>query len=519
MAIDIPDGWEALTQTNITLDDLLGSPGVDAEAIAGGAGGAVGAFEPEAAAYGEEGGLNLVAARSVVRPDLAYDMLQAGDLPLHDDDLTRGLGSPTERTVHILESATGAHVVVQQQLDGYDVAGGRFVRHVDSQGTYSVTGHPVGDLQSRDVGPPPSPDGAVAAARAIAERFPPEPGHVVEARLMMLPYDGGGEWTWFAKVPLADPYLDLRVFVSDGDFAPRLVYPASVGALYGEATVQPVNPMRTPDPITVCLRDLGGASDILSGNRVDVTAAGARVNRADRDFRLDPTDLAYDEAAAFHFVSEALRWFRGILDPKTFEDPMFNPMTVKVHHRPSINNSFFHPDRGEITLGDILPDRYASRSGDMIFHEIGHAVCQAIARLSGSPSEQVIGLSEGYSDYFACSALDSPIFGDYAKQITNGARNCANPNPALTPAAAATANRYTLGEAWANVLWGIRTQIGASIADALAVESLERAQTITTAAQARVALHLADVAMFPTGSPTQGRHAALIDQEFSARFA
>lgn len=516
MAIEMPGDWETLTQTNIPLDDLLGSPGIDAE---GNAGGAVGAFDTDVTAYAEEGGLNLVAARSVVRPDLAYDMVMAGDLPLHDDNLTRGIGSLAERTVHVLESATGAHVVVQQQLDGYDVAGGRFVRHLDAQGTYSVTGHPVGDLQTRDVGPPPSPDQARAAAQAIAEQFPPEHGQIPEARLMMLPYDGGGEWTWFAKVPLADPYLDLRVFVGDGDYTPRLVYPASVGALYGEATVQPVNPMRTPDPITVCLRDLGAAGDILCGSRVDVTAPGARVQRADRDFRLTPADPAYDEAAAFHFISEALRWFRGIVDPKTFEDPMFNPMTVRVHDKASMNNSFFHPDRGEITLGDIVPDRFASRSGEMVFHEIGHAICQAIARLSGSPSEQVIGLSEGYSDYFACSALGSPIFGDYAKQNPDGARNCANHKPALTPAAAAAARRYTLGEAWANVLWGIRARIGASMADALAIESLQRAQTITTAAQARVALHLADAAMFPTGSPTEGRHSELIDQEFSARFA
>ena len=247
------------------------------------------------------------------------------------------------------------------------------------------------------------------------------------------------------------------------------------------------------------------------------TDLGDPVRRTEREFVFDPGTAEFDEAAAYHHASEALRYFAAIFRPELFTDPLFTPLRVIVHDGLSANNAYFHPDRGVITLGDFSAGPTAARSADIVYHEVGHAIAHATGRLSATPSAQAKGLGEGYSDYFACSALDDPRFGDYVMNQPNGARNCAKANLARLTGNLDQVKLYTLGESWANVLWGIRTACGSSVADAIVAESLYFAQGISTAKQGLAALLAADVGLFPTAKG-KGRHAAVIKREFAARF-
>jgi hypothetical protein len=335
-----------------------------------------------------------------------------------------------------------------------------------------------------------------------------------------LPHDGGAEWAWFARVPVREPFADVHLFLSAEDLRPLLMYPTSVSALVGEARLFPVSPARDPQPVGVCLRDLGDdPPGGLCGARVRVTTAlGDAVLRADRYFDLTEADPEFDEASAYHHAGRALRFFGEVFRPELFDAPLFQPLRLVVHDPRSRSNAFFHPDRGEITLGDWPAGPTAARAADIVMHEIGHAVTHAVARLAAAPKEEAKGVGEGFSDYFACSALDDPRFGDYVTGRPDGARNCAKVGlaPVDRPG---QVGRYVVGEAWANVLWEVREQVGPSVADAVAAESLYFAQTLVTVQEALAALHAADAALFPSAAPGRGRHADVIPTASAARFS
>ncbi|MGH9182527.1 MAG: hypothetical protein ACRDZ9_01680 [Acidimicrobiales bacterium] len=500
------------------LGDVLGTPGVR---VRDSVQRASGAFDVKVRQVGPASTLNLMAQRRIVEPARARAEIPSDDQAIAASVLPPGPATEgaDRRKVHVLESATGSHVVVQQRVRGCDVVGGRFVVHYDGAGAYGVTGHPVGDLADRDPGPPPGRSAARTARDAIRQQFAIEKGARLRLRPVLMPVQGAGLWAWFAKVPLADPIADIRVFLDAGTLSPLLVYPASVPALFGEAFAFAGNPMRSPAPGRVCLRDLGpDPTDSLCGARVKVVPDGGKAwTRAGRSFLFDPANRAFDEAAAYHHVSEALRYFAGLVRPELFDAPMFKPLQVVVHHAASANNAFFHPDRGMLTFGDFPPDRSAARSADMVLHEVGHAVTHAICRLSDTPAPQALALSEGYSDYFSCSALDDPRFGDYVMWRRDGARNCAKAGIHLAGDLDGVP-KYVLGEAWANVLWALRTTVGASVADAVVAESLYFAPTTVSVAEAGAALTAADAALFPAGRGGKGRHGEVIGRALSERF-
>jgi hypothetical protein len=267
-------------------------------------------------------------------------------------------------------------------------------------------------------------------SRAVRDQFAVVEGARLKVRAVVLPSDGASRWAWFAKVPLAEPVADFRVFLNIDDLQPLLVYPASVAALFGEARVYVGSPSRNTTPVSVCLRELGpNPADVLAGSRVRVTTGNGDVaHKADRNFTFDIDEDAFDEASVFHLVSEALSYFGRLFRHDPFDQPQFRPLQVVVHDPASPNNAYFHPDRRILTFGDFASGRWPARSADIAIHEVGHAVTHAVGRVSDTPSKQARGVGEGYSDYFACSFLDDPRFGDYMMDKPKGARNCAKKN-------------------------------------------------------------------------------------------
>jgi hypothetical protein len=514
-----PKGWESLSVQAIDIGDIVGSPKVTVrESVSR----ASGAFATRTRQLGPAGAVQVFAGRDLMLASApsGVALKQAPTVAAEVLPPPATEGSATLKEIHQLVSASGTHVVMQQQLRGHDVVGGRVVLHLDADGAYAMTGQPIGDLGERRLGTRPRANDARVRA-AIRKRFSVVPKARLDIRLVVLPTDGECRWAWFAKVPVADPSADIRIFLDPASLDVLLAYPASVAAYYGEATLFPVNPLRTPKLIPVALRGLDEKpGDLLSGAQVNVVGPNGRWSAANRDFTIKPTDDRFDEAAAYYFVSEALRYYGGLARAGLFDQPMFQPLHVLVHDPASPNNSYFHPDRQNVTFGDFLAvadGGSSARSFDMVLHEVGHAISYAICRLSDSPSQETRGLNEGYSDFFACSYLDSPVFGDYVTQIKKGGRNCAQ-SGLKAAGSLSHYEEHDLGQIWANVLWAIRGQLGPSVTDALVMESLYFAQSVRTVEGGVGALRMADAALFPSGTAGKGRHTDMINAEYSARF-
>ena len=512
----LPQGWESLSVSAIDLGDIIGAPRVTARESANRASGA---FATATRQLGPDEGLQVFARRELLldEPPSVAALRRAPSVAAQVLPAKATEGRADLREVHQLVSASGTHVVMQQQLRGHDVVGGRVVLHVDAERAYAMSGQPVGDLGQRALdSPPPAEDDRVRAA--VRRHFSVVPRSRLRVRLVVLPSTGECRWAWFVKVPVAEPRADIRVFLEPGSLEILLAYPASAAA-YGEASVFPVNPLRTPDEVGVALTGIGETpGDVLQGPLVHVTGPGGPWAVPDRNFTVASASPRFDEAAAFYFVTEALRYFGGLAHDGLLDAAPFRPLQVLVHDGESPNNAYFHPDSGTVKFGDFLATGASSaRSFDMVLHEVGHAVTHAIARLSDTPSQETRGLSEGYSDYFACSRLDRPEFGDYVMQVKAGARNCAK--PALKAAGPlGDYEEHDLGEIWANVLWGIRSRLGPSVTDALVMESLYFAQSARSIEAGVGALRMADAALFPDGASGTGRHAAVIDGEYAQRF-
>lgn len=513
MGLSSPADWDRFMRVNVDLADIFGTPGF-----------------PQAVAVAEQ--MSSAFATKVTQSTEAPGLFLVGEFA---DVL---LGSPETKVNGFLgrmdaampnvqvqpdnvkvvarqESLTGMHIVGQQTLRGAEVVGARFRLHLERNRPYAFTGRPVGDLPGRDPGEPPTTRDR-DAIDAIREHFQLAREQRIAVERVIFPIPGVCVWAWQGRFVLYEPVADIRAYVRADDFSLLLSFNAAAAALRGEARVYPINPLRTPQLETVRLDHIGPVpTDRLTGPFVSVKPrTGVAFSQSLRDCRLDPADPAFDEAHAFYHLSRAVQYFQGVLEGGLLDAAPFAPIKAIVRDPQSPNNAFFVPSTGELLFGDF-GTRPSARSAEIIFHEFAHAVSDAICRLGRAPLNSLArALSEGYSDYFAASALNDPRVGDYVANLPNGARNCAQPG--LRFPVNYVGLEHELGEVWAAVLWGIRGQCGVGVTDALAIESLQHLDPQSTFEHARAALIIVDQQLFPEPHG-RGRHEDIIDNEFNKR--
>jgi hypothetical protein len=508
MAVN-PGPWDAFYESHCDLSDIEGSPGANGEAVVdrlvsdlGGqafdVGGSVGPFVVGRAAEPLTSLPSVIATGDVI-PGMA-------DEP----------GVTATASLISLTSATGTHVVLQQRIRGADVIGARYRVHFRPGDTaYSFTGRPLGDLAQRDPGDVPANVNEDDARTAAREHFGLPADHAVDVERVIFPTGGSSLWAWQARLSLDDPPANLRAFFGP-HLDPLLVYNIASAALWGEARVYPVNPRRTPSLKPAALRGIGpDPPDHLKGAEIVVAPrSGGAITSELRNFCIDPTNNSFDEAATWYHLAWAIEWFQHRLGPEIFTQAPFTPLYAIVRDTTAPNNSFFVPDASAIHLGDF-GDRPAARSADIIIHELGHAISDAICRLGRSATRDTParGMSEGYSDYFAASALGDPRIADYVADLDDGARNLSRPD--LHFSTVQPPEEHKVGEVWGSVLWAIRDAIGSELADVLALESLHYLSPDHTLEEGCEALVEADRVLFPADAQT-GRHKDTITAIFAA---
>jgi thermolysin metallopeptidase-like protein len=507
MALTTPDTWRSFTNVNVPLTAITGSPGINPTPS--------GAFGRSANATS----LNDDMSRNALF--ITGQQASSGDPGAAARALFSALNvAPDEaterrhcRAAAVTGSRAGTNVVLQQQVQGHDLVGANLKVTFAPSGAFVMTGRPIGDVADRTPAQPASltPEQAGAAAAAA---FNLEPTTVSDTKLEVFPMaDGGARWAYRVSLIVEEPTADVRAYVDAVTSDILLSFNiASAAAVPAWARVYPKDPLRTPELRSVRLGDLGQGSELTGGRLVVTPFTPPAVNRPDRNFRMTDVDVGFDEANAYYHLRRALQFFAKLRGRHRFPAPPFRPIKAVVRDKSSPNNAFFRPLNNDLRFGDV-GTRPTARSADVLYHEFSHAVSDIAARLGraveDSPSR---GLSEGYSDYFANSLLDDPVFAEW---VSPPNRRDAS-DPALRFTADFSGPEHLTGSVWAAVLWGIRQRAGAGDTDRLAFESLFLLSPLSTFDDAVQALLSVDATLSADGV-TSASHETAIREEWAKR--
>lgn len=429
--------------------------------------------------------------------------------------LGTGVGRPEPdfRVVSHASSRSGRTLTLQQQAEGRDVVGATVKVHFGRSGDFVLTGRALSNLRLR------SPRASVrttaeaaGAAAAGALDLPRESVHAVELQSFPVA-DDEATWVWRVSLVSDEPVADVRAYLDATTLELTLSYNIA-SAASGPANVYPRNPKVSPAIQRQLVELDGGPPFRLAGARLVVTPSRVPpLERPVSDYLVRVGDLEFDEPNAYYHLRRGLRYFTALKGRRrAYASPPFRPVNAIVRHRPSRNNSFYVPDTGQLLFGSFDVGSSAL-SAEMLYHELGHAISDNASKLSrGLAGSQSRGLSEGYSDYFADSALDNPWMCDWVAPAF--ARNAADPNLRFGPGFAGL--EHDTGAVWSGVLWGIRTQMGQADADRIAFESLYLVGPESTFEDGRRALQTANKELFGAGK-TAHDGAAVIDQEWARR--
>ena len=140
-----------------------------------------------------------------------------------------------------------------------------------------------------------------------------------------------------------------------------------------------------------------------------------------------------------------------------------------------------------------------SYDGQGIFHEYGHGLSnRLVGGLSGMSclrGTQSAAMGEGWSDYFAASYFNNPVFGSYISQNRfRGIRRESYDGNRLTyeDLGYDDYEAHNDGEIWGATLWDIRTALGQKVTDQLVVDALKLTPCTPSMIDARDAILVAD---------------------------
>jgi uncharacterized protein (TIGR03437 family) len=172
--------------------------------------------------------------------------------------------------------------------------------------------------------------------------------------------------------------------------------------------------------------------------------------------------------------------------------------------------------RGTTSLTDDLDNDY---NGQTVFHEYGHGVSNRLvgARTSTSclDGAQSGAMGEGWSDYFAISNFNRPVYGAYPSQdpVKGLRRHSYEGYPYYYEDLGNGTYGYEVhddGEVWAATLWELRKSVGQTVADQLVMDGLKSTPCSPSMTNARDAILSADQARY------SGSHRTFIWQAFAA---
>jgi len=214
--------------------------------------------------------------------------------------------------------------------------------------------------------------------------------------------------------------------------------------------------------------DLKGldSSGHLDGKATAVAnkTAPSRAHSPKGEFLYASDDTHYHEVMVYYHIAELQDYLQN-LGVKGLRKT-----TATVHYNDD-DNSFYSPSKKALFFGDGgVPD---SADADIILHEYGHAIVDALAGLQSGWGSQGGAMHEGFGDYVAASFFNDPEIGEwdstaysdtgYLRTVENSKRF---PEDLEREA-------HADGEIWAGTLWDLRKLLGKKIADPLVYHSMD----------------------------------------------
>lgn len=229
----------------------------------------------------------------------------------------------------------------------------------------------------------------------------------------------------------------------------------------------------------VTLLDLD-ANGCLAGQWVTARIAPGASCPPGRDFGSITRGNAcncFDMAMAYFHIDRMQRYLQTL----GFTNVVHRSIPVNLHAT-SEDNSFYSPSTGSLNFGDGGVND--AQDADVISHEYGHAIQDSQEQGFGVTTEGGT-LGEGFGDYWqaAMSANqgNSDVFNTcFAEWDTSAVTDDALPclrvldHPwTVEQAQDECGGReiHCVGQAWSNLLWTIRKQLGGTVADMLIVQS------------------------------------------------
>ncbi len=291
-----------------------------------------------------------------------------------------------------------------------------------------------------------------------------------------------------------------------------------------QAAVYPTNPIKSPDLIPVTLTPKGVTLDnafIKSLNCIDLKtvkqAFGVDIHTCDLlqtaapdangDFLDAPADDkeaedVFSEITMFYHATRAYQMFRGYEPGFTIQASALNTISnlrlpkgyytfdTSTMGDPEIplepfQNAFYAPGdplfqqafglNGAALWFGQGPNRDYSYDGDVVYHELTHAVVDATLKLIGTPHFDAYGVSyapggmnEGLADYFSSALTGDPDVGEYAAEdFAPGIpyiRSLANGDACPTAIGGETHQDATL---FSGALWDVRESLSQADAEKL----------------------------------------------------
>jgi hypothetical protein len=337
---------------------------------------------------------------------------------------------------------------------------------------------------------------------------------------------------WRIRVDRVRPRASFIVYVSAETGAVMQVYDNLAHAT-GRARVFLPNPMardrrfaplddrvvQKPTPESYADVTLSGlrGNGRLDGVRATTRLMKDRLRRPDGDFRMDSNREGFEEVSAYYHVDRAVAYveelgYTGIR--RIFHAPLaINARATRE------DDSQYNPSDRSLWFG--TGDVDDAEDGEVVFHEFGHALQDAICPDFGQ-SQEAAAMGEGFGDYFAASYFEMKKAEPYRLTVMSwdGALMEGTP-PSLrrldsqqtfeTFDHTARADEHENGQIWSATLWDVRQVLGRARADRVIVDSHFQLDGFTTFARGARAILDADANLY------RGAHLAALKNVFRRR--
>jgi hypothetical protein len=231
-----------------------------------------------------------------------------------------------------------------------------------------------------------------------------------------------------------------------------------------DASLFPKGPIKSEITDVLLKRLISGQS--LESDQVLVRTESDSPALAEKNqFHFASEDPRFSQVQAFFFASESLKWFAKQWN---FQLPFRLEVETQKGFPAKTNTAFYFQHKIRLGEGDDVTYTRIPLDPSIVTHESIHAVIEAVA---GLPYEGEGGsLNEALADYFAATQLENPRMGEasyrkdpYKRTLQNDAKKDEK-NGGL----------YHDSLIVSGLLWNLRTELGADVADRLAWKTLLR---------------------------------------------